>query len=111
MIKITEDILKKMADTIVQQVHPAQILVFGSHASNSANSDSDVDLLIVESQPFGNGRSRRSEIKRVRNALSAFKIPKVILVYSVDEVEKWRNSINHVVAKAYKYGKVLYEQH
>jgi hypothetical protein len=33
-----------------------------------------------------------------------------ILVYSSDEVERWRESRNHVVGRALREGRVLYER-
>jgi hypothetical protein len=41
-------------------------------------------------------------------ALSQFPVAKDILVYSQDEVEKWRDARNHVIARALREGRVLY---
>lgn len=43
-------------------------------------------------------------------ALSRFVAPKDILVYTRDEAERWRGSINHVLARALREGWVLYER-
>ena len=72
--------------------------------------DSDVDLVVVESAPFGKRRSRRREAVRLWRALSGLGVAKDILVYSRDEVEYWRDSLNHVLARALREGRVLYEQ-
>ena len=37
-------------------------------------------------------------------------VSKDILVYSRAEVEYWRDSLNHVVARALREGRVLYER-
>jgi uncharacterized protein len=87
---------------------PLTGLFFGSHARGDATAESDVDLLVVESQPFGLGRSRRQELQRIRRALSRFPVPKDVLVYSRDEVDRWKDSQNHIIRKAYCEGKVLY---
>jgi predicted nucleotidyltransferase len=97
-----------MTRAVVETVSPEQVLVFGSHARGDATAESDVDLLVVESQPFGLGRSRRHELQRIRRALSRFPVPKDVLVYSRDEVERWKDSQNHIIRKAYREGKVLY---
>jgi len=47
---------------------------------------------------------------RLWRALAGFNVPKDILVYSRDEAERWRHSLNHVVARAQREGKVLYER-
>ena len=36
--------------------------------------------------------------------------PKDVLVYSEDEVSRWSDTSNHVVARALREGKVLYER-
>ena len=101
-------LLAEMTRAVVETVSPEQVLVFGSHARGDATAESDVDLLVVESQPFGLGRSRRHELQRIRRALSRFPVPKDVLVYSRDEVERWKDSQNHIIRKAYREGKVLY---
>lgn len=102
------DLLAEMARAVVESVHPEQVLVFGSHARGTATAASDVDLLIVESEPFGPGRSRREELRRIRRALSRFHVPKDVLLYSRPEIERWMTAPNHVIRRAYREGRVLY---
>jgi predicted nucleotidyltransferase len=110
MTPVTELLLREMTDAIVEAVNPQRVILFGSHARGQAGPDSDVDLLIVEDRPFGVRRNRRQEMGRIRRALSSFRIPKDILVYSADEVEKWRSSLNHVISHSLREGKLLYER-
>lgn len=105
----TPNLLEEMTRAVVAAVHPEQVLVFGSHARGDATADSDVDLLVVEKEPFDLGRSRRHELRQIRRALSRFPVPKDVLVYSRDEVERWKTSQNHIIRKAFREGKVLYE--
>jgi len=84
--------------------------LFGSHARGEANQQSDIDLLIVTSQPFGLQNSRRRMATRLARSLSRFLIPTDILLYSAEEVEAWQGSRNHVITQAMKAGRVLYER-
>ena len=43
-------------------------------------------------------------------ALAQFPVPGDVLVYSLDEVEYRRDSINHVLARALREGVVLHER-
>ncbi|MDE0262960.1 MAG: nucleotidyltransferase domain-containing protein [Bryobacterales bacterium] len=95
---------------IVDAVDPEQVILFGSRARGTDRADSDVDLLIVSSEPFGAGRSRHKEIVRAYEALSGMRVAKDILMYSRPEVEYWRDSLNHVLARALREGRVLYER-
>ena len=110
MIQVTDEVLDRMVRAIVEAVDPEQVILFGSRARGDAREESDVDLVVVESEPFGKTRSRRLEAVRLWRALSGFLVPKDILVYSRDEVASWRDSLNHVLAQALREGKVLYER-
>ena len=110
MIQVTDEVLDRMVRAIVEAVDPEQVILFGSRARGDAREESDVDLVVVESEPFGKTRSRRLEAVRLWRALSGFLVPKDILVYSRDEVALWRDSLNHVLTQALREGKVLYER-
>ena len=110
MSPVTDALLDQMVQAIVAEVDPEQVILFGSRARGDAREDSDVDLVVVEAEPFGKTRSRRLEAVRLWKSLSGFIVPKDILVYSRDEVEYWRDSLNHVLARALREGKVLYER-
>lgn len=103
-----EALLRQMIDTIVREASPETIILFGSRARGDARPDSDVDLLIVETEPFSPHRSRRKEAARLYIALKGLEISKDLLLYSRDEFEHWRNSANHVVGRAVREGKVLH---
>jgi predicted nucleotidyltransferase len=93
---------------LVLAAQPEQVILFGSRARGEAQADSDFDLLIVETEPFGRTRSRLLEIARLERALGALPIALDILVYSRDEAERFRHSLNHVVGRAFREGAVLY---
>jgi uncharacterized protein len=108
MIKVTDEVLADMVQAIMGEVDPERIYLFGSRARGDARRDSDVDLLIVVSEPFGPEHSRFQEINRVYRALSSFRIPNDVLLYSSDEFGKWSQSLNHVVGRCSREGKLLY---
>jgi predicted nucleotidyltransferase len=108
MIDVTEDVLQQMVDAIAREVDPEQIILFGSRGRGEDSARSDVDLMIIEREAFGQRRSRRRETMRIREALWDFDVPIDILVFSSSEVERWRHSLNHVIARALREGRVLY---
>ncbi|WP_008318099.1 nucleotidyltransferase domain-containing protein [Leptolyngbya sp. PCC 6406] len=107
---LTAELLQDMTNTIVGEVDPDTVILFGSQARGEANQQSDVDLLIVENKPFGVNRSRRKEAAKVWRALARFKLPIDILLYSADEVAEWSQTKNHVIARAIREGQVIYEK-
>ncbi len=110
MTQVTDHLFDQMVQAIVAEVDPEQVILFGSHARGDARADSDVDLVVVEAEPFGKTRSRRLEAARVYEAVAGFDALTDILLYSRDEVEHWRDSVNHVLARALREGTVLYDR-
>ncbi len=108
MTSVNEKMPQQMAEVVVREVNPEAIVLFGSYASGTVGPDSDVDLLVIESEPFGPGRNRRKEMVRLWRALAGFRVPKDILVYSRKEIELWRDARNHIIASALREGRVLY---
>lgn len=104
-----EDLIRQMVETIVAAVSPAKVILFGSRARGEARADSDVDLLIVEREPFGPRHSRREEAARLYFALRKLSMPKDLLVYSLDEFEQFKGSANHVIGRAAREGRVMHD--
>ena len=102
------EVLRQMVGIIVREADPEAIILFGSRSRGDAGPDSDVDLLIIEREPFGPGRSRIKEAARLYHALRYMPASKDLLVYSREEFERWRNALNHVVANAAREGRLLY---
>lgn len=108
-VAVLDDVLRTIVERIVDAVKPDAIILFGSHALDSSQSDSDIDLLIIESAPFAGARSRLREIGRIELAIGSIPVPTDVVVYSRDEVERFRGYPNHVVSHALNEGRVLYD--
>jgi predicted nucleotidyltransferase len=101
-------IIRKIVDTIVREADPDTVILFGSRARGDARPDSDVDLLIVEREPFSPQHSRRQETARLYLALRKLAISKDLLLYSREEFEQLKNSPHHIVGRAQREGLVLH---
>ena len=110
MAETDKDAVRAMADRIVETVRPRMVILFGSRAKGSARPDSDADFLVIEDQSFGPHRSRYRETARILQALAGFEVAKDVLVYSRDEVDRWKDAKNHVIARALREGLVLYDR-
>lgn len=108
MVASEETLLQQMVETIVREISPEAIILFGSRARGDARPDSDVDLLVVETEPLSPQRSRRKEAARLYIALRGQAISKDILLYTRDEFERWKNSLNHVAGRAHREGRLLH---
>lgn len=106
---VTDALLDRMVQAIVDEVDPEQVILFGSRGRGEERENSDIDLIVVEADPFGPVRSRHKEVVRLYRALAGIHVPTDILVYSHEDVAYWRDSLNHVLARALREGRVLYE--
>lgn len=100
--------VQEIVQRLIKVAQPEQIILFGSRARDEASEGSDVDLLVIESAPFGPKRSRLSEIGRLESAVGRLSIATDILVYSRREVDRWHDSPRHVIGRALREGRVLY---
>ena len=110
MIPVTERLLGEMVQAIVAEVDPEQVILFGSRARGDERENSDIDIIVVEAEPFGPERSRHKELVRLYHALAGFRVPADVLVYSHEDIDYWRDSLNHVLARGLREGRVLYER-
>jgi uncharacterized protein len=111
MLQVTDELLKEMTDTIVREVNPRQIILFGSHARGDARPDSDLDFIVVEDGPFDARRSRRAAMTQLCELMFDYYIPIDFLIFTPEEMKKWKDAKNHVVAHALSEGRILYESH
>lgn len=104
-------LLRQMVGVLVQTTDPESIILFGSQARGDASDSSDVDLLVIDRQPFSSTHRRQDEVTRLYLALRKFPVSTDVLLYSHDEFEQWKHSLNHVIGRAYREGKVLHVGH
>jgi predicted nucleotidyltransferase len=113
MVAVTEDVLQDIVDRLVRCSDPRRIILFGSRARGRAGPESDVDLLVVEDEPFDPGdpgRNRLARWRRLHESLRGCRVPVDLLLFTAAEVEYWKDSINHVVYDALTEGRVIHER-
>ena len=109
---VTDAVIAEMVATLVEEADPEQVILFGSRGRGDARTDSDVDLIVVEEEalrPRAGPRSRkwRGSTGRLRRIRDSGRHPCVL---ASEDVEYWRDSLNHVLARALREGKVVYER-
>jgi hypothetical protein len=77
-----------------------------SHPNNASNIVKLKNYCCLVSQ-----RNRRGEMTRLGNVMFDYFIPMDFLVFTPQEIDKWKNAKNHVIAHALKEGRTLYESH
>ena len=113
MEPVNDDIIQDIVRRFLSVSDPRSIIVFGSRVRGDARPDSDVDVMVVEDEPFepaDPGRNRLARWRKLHESLRGCRVPIDLLLYTVAEVEYWKDSINHVVYDALTEGRVVYER-
>ena len=102
---IDEQIVQGIVRRILSVAAPDKIILFGSAATGEMTRDSDIDLLIVESDIL----DRQAEYVRIRRALSDIHFPFDILFITTQWFEESKEIVGGIAYPANKYGKVIYD--
>jgi uncharacterized protein len=105
LVTIDEKLIERVTETIVERFHPRRIVLFGSYARGDAGPDSDLDLF-VEMDTRLNPYARAMAID---DAFGFRDWPMDLIVYTPDEVARWRGQIGTMLHTIECEGRVLYE--
>ena len=105
MVRVDENLLQRVVDSILKVSQPERIIMFGSAAKGNMGPDSDLDLLVIEPE-FSDARQ---ESIRLRAVLRSFEIPIDIFPMKPERFEETKNVIGGLAFPANKYGVVIYE--
>jgi predicted nucleotidyltransferase len=100
--------------TCLKASDPYKIILFGSHANNSATDDSDIDLMVI----LDNNSIAKSYEERMNKKLYVRKLVREInyktaldiLVYSKEELKLIKENGNYFINEIEKTGKIIYEK-
>jgi predicted nucleotidyltransferase len=107
---ISEAQLQQMAAEIHQEIPGAEVRLFGSHARGEARPESDIDLLITADDGWLAQHSRFDTLGRLWRKLSYHRIPVDLLLTPRVRWKSVRHWLSHVIARAYREGRVLHGQ-
>lgn len=103
---VTEALLDKIARRIVDKFQPYQIILFGSYASGTPDTDSDVDLLVImdSDEPIA---------RRITNVAAVAQVPFLpmdVLVHTPTEIQERLAKGDFFTGEILAKGKVLYHR-
>ena len=102
---IDEQTLQQAVARIVAIAQPSRVILFGSYGRGDADADSDVDLMVIESQIENQGE----EMVRLHKAVGHIGTGVDVLVYSEAEYERRSQVPGTVLYWARKEGRSVYE--
>jgi predicted nucleotidyltransferase len=102
---VDKHVIQQIVLEILKVAHPERVILFGSAATGTMSSDSDVDLLVIEKHVS----NPREQTLKIRNALRSFRMPVDVIVMAYERFEETKNVVGGIAYPANKYGKVIYE--
>jgi predicted nucleotidyltransferase len=102
---VDEETIQQIVQRILSVAKPDKIILFGSAATGQMTRDSDIDLLIVETDPG----DQREESVRLRKQLRGLGFPFDVIVISTGWFEESKGVIGGIAYPANRYGRVIYE--
>jgi len=103
---VTEQILAKITERLVDNFHPDRIILFGSQARGAADEHSDLDILVI----CHIKDSRRALTLSMYKALRGLGVAKDIVVLTPEEFERDRQIPGTIARPAWLEGRVIYER-
>lgn len=101
---VTREQIDQIVKRVVTNYHPERIILFGSYAYGEPKEHSDVDLLIIKDSDL----PRYQRGREVRKYLRGMKVAVDLVVYTREEVEKWKDVKPAFISTVFEKGKVLY---
>jgi len=102
----TQTAIHQMVNRIAKRFKPDKIVLFGSHARDTAGADSDVDLLVV----MRTTSTRRHQATAIDKSLMGIKMPADVIVATPEDIERCKDRIGSIIRPALREGKVVYER-
>lgn len=101
---LTLEILADIAKRIAADLHPEQIILFGSHAWGTPTEDSDVDLLVILAD---SDESPHRRAVRAHRALRGLPVPCDIIVRTRAEIQQTNPVRSSLLFRAWTEGRRL----
>lgn len=101
------EMLERVTRSIVEQIHPLRIILFGSAARGEMHAHSDIDLLVIKE---GLGPRRGATAGRIRGQLPAERRGVDIVLISPEEADQNRDEVYQPIGQALAHGRTVYER-
>lgn len=103
MRTVNENLIAEAGRRLAEAAPDSQVILFGSHARGEADSQSDVDFLVVEPEVS----NEAEESVRLHRTLRDLRVPADVIVVSREYADRWREVRGGLVHAALSQGRVL----
>jgi predicted nucleotidyltransferase len=100
----SEALIDEITNQVVSIVHPLKIMMFGSRARGSSDTNSDLDLLVI----MPDGINRRETARMIYRNLDSRNLPVDVIVATSEDLDKHGNNSGLIYKRILQEGKILY---
>ncbi len=113
MEELRNNYIKHIKDRLIE-LGARKVLLFGSHASDSIDENSDIDLLVVLDEnylpaTYDEWLERKMKVRRALRDINN-EIAIDLLVYTIPQYDIIKNNMNSFQKEIHETGTVLYEK-
>ena len=101
---VAYETIERIGKSLGEVARAKKVILFGSHATGQAKSESDVDFLVIAESSLPRHKRSRS----LYAAIHPYPFPMDIIVYTPAEVEEQMKDPTSFVTTALSQGKELY---
>ncbi len=101
---VNKNYIKNVAEKLGVLANAEKIILFGSYARKEANSNSDIDLLIIANSDLPKYKRSRELYKSIK----PYPIGMDLLVYTPSEIEKGNKFDYSFISKVLREGETVY---
>lgn len=99
--------IERLVACLVERFHPQKVILFGSYAYGEPTEDSDLDFLVLASDP-----PPRHEAWRVASELRHAGGPPIqVVLMRPEEFDETKDVVGGLAYPAHNWGSVLYAAH
>jgi uncharacterized protein len=103
-VELDEITTNELSREIVAEVHPLEIILFGSAALGQMGTDSDIDLLVVMPE----GTHRRHTAQLLYRVVRGIRVPFDLIVATPGDLEKHRDNPGLIYHTISAQGRTIY---
>jgi uncharacterized protein len=103
-MSISDELIQEIVRRILSVSNPVKIILFGSAATGQMTKDSDIDLLVLESEV----KNENDEFVRIRQSLRGLGFAFDVIILAAEYFESSKDIVGGLAYPVNKYGKVIY---
>jgi uncharacterized protein len=104
--QLNQQVLDQIVEQIVKVLDPEKIILFGSHARERANNDSDVDIAIIAQVD----EPRRRHLSQIRAGLDYVPVGLDLVIFTPHEWERYGQVKGSFQSEIRETGVLLHER-